>query len=123
LTSIKALEQRLDSDQRRARRDVQDDPHSVQGDEAVTSTEIRDELLALKADAARLLGAAGDEMLNASRERADALTEQLKSALDELGRALTQEEKQIEGLVAERPIAALACAFAVGLAVGLALRR
>ncbi len=88
-----------------------------------TSTELRDELMALKADAARLLGTAGEEMLKASRERADNLAEQLKSALDELGRNLGEEEKQIERLVAERPIAALACAFAVGIAVGIALRR
>lgn len=88
-----------------------------------TSTELRDELMALKADAARLLGTAGDEMLKASRERADNFAEQLKSALDELGRNLGEEEKQIEKLVAERPIAALACAFAVGIVVGIALRR
>jgi ElaB/YqjD/DUF883 family membrane-anchored ribosome-binding protein len=88
-----------------------------------TSAEFRDELLALKADAARLLGTAGDEMLKASRERADQLSEQLKSALDELGETLGREEQQLEKLVAERPIAALACAFAVGIVVGLALRR
>jgi ElaB/YqjD/DUF883 family membrane-anchored ribosome-binding protein len=87
------------------------------------STEFRDELLALKADAARLLGTAGDEMLKASRERADAFAEQLKSALDELNQNLGREEQQIEKLVAERPIAALACAFAAGIVVGLALRR
>lgn len=89
----------------------------------MTSAEFHDELMALRADAARLLGTAGDEMLKASRERADALAEQLKSALDELGQNLAQEEKQIERLVVERPIAALACAFAVGIVVGLALRR
>jgi ElaB/YqjD/DUF883 family membrane-anchored ribosome-binding protein len=89
----------------------------------VASTELRDELLALKADASRLLGAAGDEVMKASRERADALAEQLKNALHELGQVVGQEEKQIEGLVAERPISALACAFAVGVAVGLALRK
>ena len=89
----------------------------------MASTELRDELLALKGDAARLLSAAGDEMLKTSRERADAVAEQLKSALDELGQVLSQEERQIEGLVAGRPIAALACAFAVGIAVGFALRR
>ena len=89
----------------------------------LTSTELRDELVALKADAARLLGTAGDEMLKASRERADNFAEQLKSALDELGRNLGEEEKQIEKLVTERPIAALACAFAVGIVVGFALRR
>ena len=87
------------------------------------AAELRDELLALKADAARLLGTAGDEMLKASRERADAFAEQLKSALDELSQNLGQEEQQIEKLVAERPIAALACAFAAGIVVGLALRR
>jgi ElaB/YqjD/DUF883 family membrane-anchored ribosome-binding protein len=85
----------------------------------LTSTEFRDELLALKTDAARLLGTAGDEMLKASRERAGNFAEELKSALEEL----SQEEKQIEKLVIERPIAALACAFAVGIAVGFALRR
>jgi ElaB/YqjD/DUF883 family membrane-anchored ribosome-binding protein len=88
-----------------------------------TSAEFRDELLALKADAARLLGTAGDEMLKASREQADQLSEQLKSALDELGETMGREEQQLEKLVAERPIAALACAFAVGIVVGLALRR
>ena len=89
----------------------------------LTSTELHDELLALKADAARLLGTAGDELLKASRERADNLAEQLKSALDDLGRNLGQEEKQLEKLVIERPVAALACAFAVGIVVGFALRR
>jgi ElaB/YqjD/DUF883 family membrane-anchored ribosome-binding protein len=89
----------------------------------VTSTEFRDELLALKADAARLLGTAGDEMLKVARERADPFAEQMKTALDELGHTLGQEEKQIKKLVAERPIAALACAFAVGIVIGLAVRR
>jgi ElaB/YqjD/DUF883 family membrane-anchored ribosome-binding protein len=88
-----------------------------------TSAEFRDELLALRADAARLLGTAGDEMLKTSRERADNVSEQLKSALDELGETLGREEQQLEKLVVERPIAALACAFAVGVVVGLALRR
>lgn len=88
-----------------------------------TSTEFRDELLALKADTTRLLGTASDEVLKASRERADNLAEQLKSALDELGETLGREEQQLEKLVVERPIAALACAFAVGIVVGLALRR
>jgi len=88
-----------------------------------TSAEFRDELLALRADAARLLGTAGDEMLKASRERADDVAEQLRSALEELGETVSREEQQFERLVAERPIAAIACAFAVGIVVGLALRR
>lgn len=89
----------------------------------VTTDQFRDELLALKTDAARVLGTAGDEMLKASREGADTLVEQLKSALDELGQNIGREEQQIERLTRERPIAALACAFAVGIVVGLAFRR
>jgi hypothetical protein len=50
-----------------------------------------------------LRGTAGDEMLKASRERADTLADQLKSALDELSEILGREEKQLEELVAERP--------------------
>lgn len=89
----------------------------------VTSREFRDELLALKADAGRVLGTASEDMLNTSREHADRLAAQLTSALDDLGQTLGREEKQIEKLVAERPIAALACALAVGVVIGLALRR
>ena len=85
--------------------------------------ELRDELLALKQDAARLLGTAGDEMLKASRERAESIAEQLKSALDEIGETMGREEQQLEKLVAERPVAALACAFVLGIALGLTLRR
>lgn len=88
-----------------------------------TSSELNDELLALKADAARLVNTASEELLRASRERAGRHADQLRSALDELGQHLGREEKQLEKLVAERPIAALACAFAVGIAVGFALRR
>ena len=88
-----------------------------------TSTELRNELLALKADAVRLLGTAGDEVLKSSCEHADAFAEQLKAALEEITRNLDHDEKQLEKLVAERPIAALACTFALGIVVGLALRR
>ena len=87
------------------------------------TSELRDELLALKADAARRLASAGEEVQKAARERADGLADQLKSALDELGQNFDHEEKQIEKLVSERPIAALACAFAVGIVVGFAFRR
>jgi ElaB/YqjD/DUF883 family membrane-anchored ribosome-binding protein len=88
-----------------------------------TTSKFRDELLALKADAARLLGSAGDEMLKATRERTDQFAGQLNSAFEELGRNLADDEQQIERLVRERPIAALACAFAVGVVAGFAFRR
>lgn len=89
----------------------------------VTTAQFRDELQALKADAARVLGTAGDEMLKATREGTDDLVRQLRSALDELGQNLAHDEQQIEEFARERPITALACAFGVGIVVGLALRR
>jgi len=89
----------------------------------VTSTEFRDELLALKADAARVLGTAGEELRKSSRDHTDKLAEQLRSAFDELGQNLARDEKQIAKLVADRPVAALGCALAAGILIGLALRR
>jgi hypothetical protein len=43
--------------------------------------------------------------------------------LNELGETLGQEEEHVEKLIAERPIAALASAFALGIAIGFMLRR
>ena len=88
-----------------------------------SSSPFHDELLALRADAARLLGTSGDEMLKASREQADKFADQLKAALNELSETLGQQERQLEQLIADRPIATLAGAFALGIVVGLAVRR
>ena len=79
--------------------------------------------IAVKETAIARIEIGRDEMLKASRERADDVAEQFKSALDELGEVLGREEHQLEKLVEQRPIAALACAFAVGVVVGVALRR
>jgi ElaB/YqjD/DUF883 family membrane-anchored ribosome-binding protein len=43
--------------------------------------------------------------------------------MSELGETLSEEEEHVEKLVAERPIAALASAFAIGVVIGLMLRR
>ncbi|MBR0826235.1 hypothetical protein JQ596_11845 [Bradyrhizobium manausense] len=83
---------------------------------------ISDELKALKIDLSSLLNT-GEEMLDGSKERAEALAEQIKAALAELGETVSEEQEQLEGLVAERPIASLASAFALGVVVGFMLRR
>ena len=57
------------------------------------------------------------------RTDTEALAEQIKAALNELGETLGQEEEHVEELIAERPIAALASAFALGVAIGFMLRR
>ena len=87
-----------------------------------TSSELSDELQALKSEVSRLLNGAGDGVLDAAKTRADALADQIKNALSELGEILGEQEDHVETLVAERPIATLASAFALGVVVGFMLR-
>jgi ElaB/YqjD/DUF883 family membrane-anchored ribosome-binding protein len=87
------------------------------------SSDLSDELQALKSEVSRLLNAGGDGMLDAARNRADALADQIKDTMNELGETLSAEEEHVEKLIAERPIAALASAFALGVAIGFMLRR
>jgi ElaB/YqjD/DUF883 family membrane-anchored ribosome-binding protein len=84
---------------------------------------LRDELQSLKVDLASLLSSAGQDILNNSKARADALADQIKAVLGDLGEILGEQEGQIGKLVADRPVASLASAFALGVVVGLALRR
>jgi ElaB/YqjD/DUF883 family membrane-anchored ribosome-binding protein len=82
-----------------------------------------EELKALKVDVTRLLSTAGEEMYDASKDRADALADQIKATLAELGETVSEEQDQLHGLVTERPVASLASAFALGVVVGFMLRR
>jgi ElaB/YqjD/DUF883 family membrane-anchored ribosome-binding protein len=82
-----------------------------------------DELLALKSEMSRLLSMPADDMFEAARNRSEALAYRIKATLSELGEALSEEEEHVEQLIAERPIAALASAFALGIAIGFMLRR
>ena len=79
------------------------------------SGELSDELQALKSEMSRLLNTPADGMFDAARNRADALADQIKATLSELGETLSEEEEHVERLIAERPIAALASAFALGV--------
>ena len=87
------------------------------------SGDLGDELQALKSEMSRLLHVSADDMLGAAKSESEALIGQIKVALDELGETLSQEEEHVEKLIAERPIAALASAFALGVAIGYMLRR
>ncbi len=87
------------------------------------SHELIDELQTLKNDVVRLLGAKRDEIRDASKASADALAAQIKTALDELGYTLGEEEERIENIISDRPIATLASAFTLGIVVGAMLRR
>jgi len=89
----------------------------------IRSSELGDELQALKREMSRLLSTPADEMLDAAKNHGEALAGQIKDSLSELGATLSSEEEHVERLIAERPIAALASAFVLGIAVGFMLRR
>ncbi len=82
-----------------------------------------DELKALKIDVTRLLSTAGENVFETSKERTEALADQIKAALAELGETVSEEQDQLHDLVRERPVASLASAFALGVVVGFMLRR
>ncbi len=84
---------------------------------------LRDELQALKVDLSRLLNQSAEDIFDRSKSQADAVADQIKAALSDLGEALSQEEDQLARMVSERPVTALASAFALGMFVGLLLRR
>jgi ElaB/YqjD/DUF883 family membrane-anchored ribosome-binding protein len=87
------------------------------------SSELGDELQALKSEVSRLLDTTSDGLFDAAKSRADALGDQIKSALSELGETLSGEEDHVEKLIAERPITTLASAFALGVVIGFMMRR
>lgn len=84
---------------------------------------LQDELLTLKNDVTRLLGTASDGILDASKNRAKSLADQIGAALNDLGETLGEEENRIEKILSDRPITSLASAFALGVVVGYMLRR
>jgi hypothetical protein len=87
------------------------------------SGELGDELLALKSEMSRLLNRPANDMLDVAKRRTEALADQIGATLSELGETLSEEEEHVEKLIAERPIAALASALALGIAIGFMLRR
>ena len=85
--------------------------------------ELKDELQALKGEVSRLLSTAGEGIFDASRSHAEALADQIKAALSDLGETLSEQEEHVGDIISERPIATLASAFALGVVVGFMLRR
>lgn len=85
--------------------------------------ELANELQALKGDLSRLLNTAGEGFFDASKNRTEALADQIKVALNELGETLSEQEDHIGEFVSDRPVTSLASAFALGVVVGFMLRR
>ena len=87
------------------------------------SAELRDELQALKRDVSRLLNTTSEGIFDTSKSGAEALADQIKAALSDLGESLSDQEGHVEKLISDRPIAALASSCALGIVVGFMLRR
>ncbi len=87
------------------------------------TNELKDELEALKGDVSRLLNTTGEGVFDTAKNRTEALADQIKVALSELGETLGEQEGNLESIIAERPITSLASAFALGVVVGYMLRR
>ncbi len=87
------------------------------------TAELRDELQTLKSDVSRLLNTAGEGLFDASKSHADAIADQIKAAMGELSETLGEQEHRVGEFVSERPVASLASVFALGVVVGLMLRR
>lgn len=92
-------------------------------DAMFNSSELAAELQALKSEVSRLLITTGDGLFDNAKSRADSVAEQIKTALNELGETLSEQEDHVETLIAERPIAMTASAFALGVVIGFMLRR
>ncbi len=87
------------------------------------SSELKDELQALKGDVARLLNTTSEGIFDTTKSRAEALADQIKAALNDLSETLSEQEGRAEHIISDRPIVSLASAFALGVVIGFTLRR
>jgi ElaB/YqjD/DUF883 family membrane-anchored ribosome-binding protein len=87
------------------------------------STDLTSELHALKREISRAMHGNNDSAAGAAKTRVEEVAGQIKTALADLGEALGDEDRHLHALLAERPLATLASAFALGVAVGVLLRR
>jgi len=87
------------------------------------TSELTSELQALKRELSRAAHAANDRVADAAQSSVEEIAGQIRTLLDDLGGAFGEEEKAVESLIAERPMAAVASAFALGVVVGLMLGR
>jgi ElaB/YqjD/DUF883 family membrane-anchored ribosome-binding protein len=87
------------------------------------TSDFGDELQALQSEVSRLMNTTGEGIFDAAKNRSEALADQIKAALGELGETLSEQEDHVEKLIAERPIISMASAFALGVVIGFMLRR
>jgi len=84
---------------------------------------LKDELQALEGDVSRPLNATSEGIFDTSKNRAETLADQIKAALNDLGKTLSEQEGHIENILSDRPITSVASALALGVVVGFMLGR
>ena len=67
------------------------------------SNTLGDELQALKVDLSRLLNTSADDIFDQSKNQAEAIADQIKAALGDLGEVLSDEEAQLTRFVFAAP--------------------
>ena len=85
--------------------------------------DIWNELNALKADAAHLLGAGAEEFRAASSRKAEQIAADVKTFLSDFRDAIALEEQEIERAFAGRAATALVTALTLGIVIGWAMRK
>lgn len=89
----------------------------------MSANKLTEELEQLHKEITSALSGSGEQILEASRARLEDLSKQLRTALNDLGGNLAQQERQAERIISDRPLVTLASALALGVAIGLVLRR
>jgi len=85
--------------------------------------DIRNELQALKAEAAHLLATRAEELREASSQKAKEIAADIKTFLSDLRDAIAMDEEEIERAFAGRVATALTTALALGIVIGWAMRK
>jgi hypothetical protein len=67
------------------------------------SRALRDELQAFKGDWSRLLNTTSEGIFDSSTSSAEALADQIKAALNDLGKTLSEQEGKVENTISGRP--------------------
>ena len=84
--------------------------------------QLADELSGLKDELGPIVRDHVSAAAASSREKLDGATKIIGEALQDIEQLCAREEEQLEAAISSRPLASVAAAFVVGLAVGLILR-
>lgn len=89
----------------------------------MSANKLTEELEQLHKEITTALSSSGEQILDSSRAKLEDLSKQLRSTLYDLGGTLAQQERHAERIIADRPLVTVASALALGVAIGLMLRR